>query len=705
MENNQTGSMLMMSIMRIAQLQKTPIDRLALKEVISDLDLSKTYKAQIKTVIKSLFLPKEHWISQPDPAKTPLLMFDKNKQQWGVLKALNAKNQWVVEWWDEDSNQWLEITENNFSHHHFAELNLIKPYESSKSEIFRLIRKEILSHRSIVFDILIGSVLINVLALGISFYTMQVYDRVIPTGSNQTLLVLTIGVVSAILIELLGKNLRSINNERLIDHVDQRLARSVLTRFLNVRLDQLPKSVGGIASQLRGYETVRNFLTGVTTALLVDAPFALLFIFVLYLIAGWLALIPMAFMILCVVTGLYYKGKVDHLAAEANAASCFKTGLLVETVEGAETIKSGQSGWRMLSRWMSTTDEARDYELTMRRAGEKAQFFAASFQQFSYITLIANGALIVSQGNLSMGGLIACSILSGRIMGPVVGIPNHLVQWAHTKAALKALDQLWELEDDHAGQNHPVILDHLHGHYRIQDMTAYYGEIPALKIPHCEIKAGEKIAVLGAVGSGKTTLLRLLSGMYKPQEGQIFLDDVDLSAISKPILAEHMGFVQQEGRLFAGTLRENITLGLIDPGDEKILEVSRMTGLLEMVIAPHPQGLQQEIFEGGTSLSGGQRQLINLTRAFLRQPSIWLLDEPTASMDRKLERQIILALQGQLSNQDTMILVTHKMEMVQLVERIIVIAKGTIAIDGPRDQVLNQLRAAQDNKEVSKKTA
>ena len=695
--------MLLMSIMRIAQLQKTPIDRLALKETVSDVESIKNYKTQLKTIFKSLHLPKERWINKPDPAKTPLLMFDKGKQHWGVLKAMNSKNQWVVEWWDDDTNQWLETVENDFSDHHFAQLDLIKPYESSKSEIFRLIRKEIFSHKSIVFDILIGSVLINTLALGISFYTMQVYDRVIPSGSNQTLLVLSIGVISAIFIELISKNLRSINNERLVAHVDQRLARSVLTRFLNIRLDQLPKSVGGIASQLRGYETVRNFLTGVTTALLVDAPFAILFVFVLYLIAGWLALIPLTFMILCIATGLYFKGKVDHLATEANAASSFKTGLLVETVEGAETIKSGQSGWRMLSRWMNTTDEARDYELTMRRAGEKAQFLAASFQQFSYITLIANGALIVSQGELSMGGLIACSILSGRIMGPVVGIPNHLVQWAHTKAALKALDQLWDLEDDHAGQTHPVILDNLRGHYRMQDVTSYYGEIPALKIPQCNINPGEKIAVLGSVGSGKTTLLRLLSGMYKPREGQIFLDDVDLSSISKPILAEHMGFVQQEGRLFAGTLRENLTLGMIDPGDDKILEVARITGLLEMVISAHPQGLQQEIFEGGTSLSGGQRQLVNLTRAFLRKPSIWLLDEPTASMDRKLERQIIQALSDQLTAIDTMVLVTHKMEMVQLVDRVMVVAKGAIVIDGPRDQVLDQLRNSQVQKVAQEK--
>ena len=700
-----TTNTLLMSVIRLAQLKKTPIDRLAFQEALTGLAGFKNHKAELKAGLKKLYLPEAKWSKKADPAKTPALIYDLERHQWGVLKAIDARNQWVVEWWDSDTNQWLETLAHELTQHHFAELDLVVPYDSSKSPIYRLIRKEMFSHKSTIFDIILGSVLINTIALGVSFYTMQVYDRVVPTGSDQTLLVLTIGVITAILIELLAKNLRSSNHERMIDFVDQRLARSVFTKFLNVRLDQLPKSVGSIASQLRGYETVRNFLTGVATALLVDAPFTIIFLLVLYAIAGWLAFIPLTFMLLCIGTGLYFKGKVDYLAEEANAASNFKTGLLVETVEGAETIKSGQSGWRMLSRWMNVTDEARDYELTMRRTGEKAQFFAASFQQLSYVLLIANGALIVSIGELSMGGLIACSILSGRIMGPVVGIPNHLVQWAHTKAALKSLDQLWGLDDDHAGQQHPVVLDNIHGHYRLDQVTSYYGEIPALKIPKCVIQAGEKVAILGAVGSGKTTLLRLLSGMYKPQEGTIFLDDVDLAAVSKPVLAEHTGFVQQEGRLFAGTLRENLTLGMLDTGDEKLLDVARITGLLEAVIAPHPQGLMQEISEGGNSLSGGQRQLINLTRAFLRHPNIWLLDEPTASMDRSLEQQIIRALKQQLQPSDTMILVTHKMEMVNIVERIIVLARGEIVMDGPREQVLQQLRKPKAKAATEEQTA
>ena len=700
---SKTENTLLMSTVRLAQLRKTPIDRLAFQEAFNDTDESKSHQKQLATALKKLYLPKAKWSKQADPAKTPALIFDLEQHQWGVLKGINAKSQWVIEWRDTANSQWIETIEARLEHHHFAELDLIQPYDSSKSPIYRLIRKEMFSHKPIIFDILLGSILINTIALGISFYTMQVYDRVVPTGSDQTLLVLTIGVVSAILIELLAKNLRSANHERMVDFVDRRLARSVFTKFLNVRLDQLPKSIGGIASQLRGYETVRNFLTGVATALLVDAPFTIIFLLVLYFIAGWLAFIPLSFMFLCICTGLYYKSKVDHLAGAANSASNFKTGLLVETVEGAETIKSGQSGWRMLSRWMSVTDEARDYELTMRRTGEKAQYFAASFQQFSYVLLIANGVLIVSQGELSMGGLIACSILSGRIMAPVVGIPNHLVQWAHTKAALKSLDQIWSLDDDHSGQAHPVVLDNIRGHYRLEQVASFYGEIPALKIPQCVINAGEKIAVLGAVGSGKTTFLRVLSGMYKPQEGTIFLDDVDLSTISKPVLSEHTGFVQQEGRLFAGTLRENLTLGMLDPGDEKLLEVARITGLLDAVIAPHPQGLMQAIYEGGNSLSGGQRQLVNLTRAFLRKPNIWLLDEPTASMDRGLEQRIIQALRRQLSVTDTMVLVTHKMEMLNLVGRIIVIAKGSIALDGPRDQVLQQLRKPQ-TKTIQEKT-
>ena len=230
------------------------------------------------------------------------------------------------------------------------------------------------------------------------------------------------------------------------------------------------------------------------------------------------------------------------------------------------------------------------------------------------------------------------------------------------------------------------------GNYRFEGVVASYGSKKALALPSLIIRSGEKIGVLGPIGAGKTTLLRLLSGMYKPQEGRILLDDIDLGHLSKPVLAEHMGYVQQEGRLFAGTLRDNLILGQLDRGDEPIIAAARQTGLLETVIATHPKGLQQEIFEGGSGLSGGQRQLVNLTRAFLRKPSLWLLDEPTASMDRGLELQVTQALRTAIGPTDTLVLVTHKGEMLDLVDRIIVIVNQQVVLDGPKAQVLQKLQ-------------
>jgi ATP-binding cassette subfamily C protein LapB len=443
---------------------------------------------------------------------------------------------------------------------------------------------------------------------------------------------------------------------------------------------------------MRGYETVRGFFTSTTTNLLVDAPFALVFMLVIFSIGGPIALVPLLFFLLSLGTGLVYRKQVDAHARNASAAGNRKAGLLVETVEGAETIKSGQGGWRMLARWMHTSDSARDSELQMRNISEHSQHLTGLFQQCAYVLLVASGALMVSHGTLTMGGLVACSILAGRVLGPVSMLPAQLMQWAHTRSALQGLDRLWQLESDHQGEE-PVGVERLRGHYRFDGVSFQYQGNPALSVPALEIRPGEKVGVLGPVGAGKTTLLRLLSGMYKPHQGRILLDDVDLAQIAKPALAEHLGYVQQDGRLFAGTLRENLILGLLDPGDDAILTAARQTGLLASVIARHPKGLQQPIHEGGSGLSGGQRQLVNLTRAFLRQPRIWLLDEPTASMDRNLEAQVTDALRRTLDPAATLVLVTHKADMLELVDRLIVVANHKIVLDGPKAQVLRALQS------------
>ncbi|PCJ30980.1 MAG: ABC transporter [Gammaproteobacteria bacterium] len=681
---------LLSSLTRLSQLQKVSVAKLEIQEAVDAASRKKKPKDQLAIVTRYLGLPAASYLKSPDKSTMLGLVFFDNGE-WGVLRGHNAYDKWITETWDEPSNQRQEKTHDSLAGFAVFTVNLLKPFVANKSPVYSLIRREVFANKKLLLEALLGGVIINMVVLASSLYSMQVYDRVVPTGAVQTLLVLSLGVFVAILFEFVTKTLRMRLYEKLIARVDQRLSRSVFMRFLAVRLDQLPQSVGGLATQMRGYETVRNFLTTATTHLMVDAPFSFLYGLIIFALAGWIALIPIGFFGLCIVIGVYYRAQVNELAGKANAVTNFKTGMLVETVEGAETIKSGQGGWRMLSRWMNVTDESRDYEQQMQRISEHSQHLVAFFQQLSYVALVGSGALFITQGELSMGGLIACSILSGRILSPVAAIPRMLVQWAHTKAALQGLDRLWELEDDHYGQEQPIVLENIKGNYVVLDVESAYGDNNALSVRHLNINAGEKIGVLGPVGAGKTTLLRLLTGMYKPQQGRVLLDDVDLGQISKPVLAERVGFLQQEGRLFAGTVRENLILGLLDPGDDVIIEAARVTGLLGKVINCHPEGLQQKIYEGGTGLSGGQRQLVNLTRVFLANPCIWLLDEPTASMDQQLEAKIKASLRNAIKPESTLILVTHKMGMLALVDRIIIVANHRIVMDGPKKAVLEKL--------------
>jgi len=575
----------------------------------------------------------------------------------------------------------------------FAKLRLAQPFELGKSPISQLIIKEILSHKSHLLEIIFGTLLINIIALAVSFYSMQVYDRVVPTGALQTLFVLTSGAILAVVFEIVAKHIRSHLQMHLIDEVDARLARAVYTRFLSIRLDQLPASVGVLASQLRGYESVRTFFTAVGTFMMVDLPFVFIFLWVIWLLAPALSVIPLIFLVIAVSLGMFYQHRLNDTIKQVDKLSHFKVGLMVETVEGAETIKSGHGGWRMLSQWMKVTDASRDQELTMKNINEFSAHLTGFFQQAAYVSMVAFGAYLITKGELTMGGLIACSILSGRVLAPVAAIPAQMMQWASTRVAIDGLDRIWRLESDHHDVEQPVILDNIVGNYRFEDVEYTYDKTrSAIRIEHLQIKAGEKIAIIGPVGSGKTTLLRLLSGMYKPAKGKITLQDVDITQLSKPVLAEHVGYLQQDGRLFAGTLRENLILGMLDPGDDVILQAAELTGLKEALLQTHPKGLQLEINEGGTGLSGGQKQLVNLTRIFLRKPTIWLLDEPTASMDQNLQNKVIHALNNTLRAEDTMVVVTHKTELLQLVSRIIVVVNSKVVMDGPTMQVLQQLQ-------------
>lgn len=687
------------TLVRLSQLQTERIDHLALTEILepyANIEVTQQSASDIKKILRKVMslmqLPSPKFMTAADAAKTPLLVFHQGLG-WGIVRGLNAKGEWVTEWFDVEKRQFKEELIPELGVLVFAKLRLAQPFELGKSPISQLIIKEILSHKSHLLEIIFGTLLINIIALAVSFYSMQVYDRVVPTGALQTLFVLTSGAILAVVFEIVAKHIRSHLQMHLIDEVDARLARAVYTRFLSIRLDQLPASVGVLASQLRGYESVRTFFTAVGTFMMVDLPFVFIFLWVIWLLAPALSVIPLIFLVIAVSLGMFYQHRLNDTIKQVDKLSHFKVGLMVETVEGAETIKSGHGGWRMLSQWMKVTDASRDQELTMKNINEFSAHLTVFFQQAAYVSMVAFGAYLITKGELTMGGLIAFSILSGRVLAPVAAIPAQMMQWASTRVAIDGLDRIWRLESDHHDVEQPVILDNIVGNYRFEDVEYTYDKTrSAIRIEHLQIKAGEKIAIIGPVGSGKTTLLRLLSGMYKPAKGKITLQDVDITQLSKPVLAEHVGYLQQDGRLFAGTLRENLILGMLDPGDDVILQAAELIGLKEALLQTHPKGLQLEINEGGTGLSGGQKQLVNLTRIFLRKPTIWLLDEPTASMDQNLQNKVIHALNNTLRAEDTMVVVTHKTELLQLVSRIIVVVNSKVVMDGPTMQVLQQLQ-------------
>jgi ATP-binding cassette, subfamily C, bacterial LapB len=685
-------------LMRLAQLRRESVDVLQLQASLRQLGNEHNDTVElIKALAGHMTWPTPRITDQPDAGRLPCLLISPDRGL-GIITARNPAGQWVVSWWVTESRTFEESATSHLREGECCvRMRLTVPYAVSASPSFQLIWVEIWSHTRKLIDICAGTIAISLLALATSFYSMQVYDRVVPTQASGTLWVLSLGVMAAVLFEMLGKWIRSHQIHELTDAVDQNLARNVYTRFLSVRLDQLPASVGSTASRLRGYESARGFIVSLTTQAMVDIPLALLTLFVLIAIGGFLALVPAVFMLTGLALSLYFHVQLEQLAKLSTPAQHLKSGLLVESIEGAETIKSGQGGWRMLSRWLDITDEARQYEQRMRQITEHSQYILAMFQQAAYVGLIATGALMVGHGDFTMGGLIACSILSGRILGPVGMVPQLVMQWAHTKIALQDLDRLWKLASDHPEGVEPLVVEPLRGQFELTDVEMQYAGTMALKIPQLRIQAGERVALLGPIGSGKTSFLRVLSGMYKPQAGRVLLDGIELELISKHTLADYTGYVGQDGRLFAGTLRDNLVLGLADPGDEALLQAARRTGLLEAVITVHPKGLAREIFEGGQGLSGGQRQLVHITRALLRAPRIWLLDEPTASMDNQIEQRVLNTLAEELQARpgSTLVLVTHKPQLLSLVNRIIIIANQQIIMDGPRDAVLQKLQEQQ----------
>lgn len=689
------------ALARLAQLRREALDMNMLQSVVAAHNGGDP-AARLVAVARDLQISAPKPLRRADEVHCPLLMEDQDV--WGIVMARKPDGTWVVLAFDPATGSLAEEARQDFSPSaRFFRMALQQRFAAAQSPSLKLIAAEILAERRGLRDLVAGSLFIAVVALVTSIYSMQVYDRVIPTNATATLLVLTLGAMVAALLDSVAKWSRAQTVSDLSDRVDQRLARSIFARFLGLRLDVMPPSVGMMAQRMRSYESVRQFLVGFISTLAVDIPLAILLLAVMVAIGGYLALVPLTFLVIGTLAAFLIARQIEAISRSALPAHNQKMGHLVESIEGAEIIKSGNGGWRMLSKWLDLTDRARGLDHDMKQITEGFQFFVGFAQQIAYVGLIALGALYVATGAVTMGGLIACSILSGRIVSPLAGLANIIVQWANTKASLQDIDRFWQIAQDIPEDGVPLLVDAIKGDYHLQGVSVSYAGLPALVIEDLHIKSGESIAVLGTIGSGKTTLLRTLSGLYQPQSGQVRLDGLSISALDKATLAAHVAFVPQDGRLFAGSLRDNLLIGLTDPGDSDLIAAAKLSGLFEAVIAPHPKGLAREINEGGLGLSGGQRQLVHITRAMLRKPTVWLLDEPTASMDAQSEQRVIAGLQTMRDENpaSVFVFVTHKPQIASLASRVIVLHAGKIALDGPRDEVFRRLQGLTSDAQAS----
>ena len=554
--------------------------------------------------------------------------------------------------------------------------------------------------RGVFFEAIFATFVLSIFGLMSALYTMQVYDRVVPTKGFSTLWVLTIGVMMAIFFELVMKLVRSHLIDKASRAIDLELSGVFFSKALAIRSDCRPQTVGTFASQIRHFESVRNFMTSSTLFILADAPFALLFILVIYFIAGPVAFVPLMMIPVGLIIGLSMRGPIERYTAENMEESNKKNGLLIEAIDGVESVKAASAEWKLEDRWRELTKTITATDLKSKLLTTFSTSSTQSIQQLSYVGIIAAGAYSIVNGDLTMGGLIACSIISGRALTPLAQMPNMIVQWKHAKIALDVLDGIMAMPSEREHQR-LVVPDSCKGEVKLKQVGfAYEENAPQLAIEKLSFKPGDRVAILGAVGSGKSTLIKILSGLYQPQQGGVFLDDMDMSLVANEFVREHIGYLPQEVRLFNGTLRDNLVLGLPALSDSQILKAAALTGL-DQAIQNHPNGLEINISEGGKGLSGGQRQLVGLTRLLLARPKVLLLDEPTASMDNRLEEFVMQHLFDQLPDDSVIVLATHKAGVLKHVNRIVVMDSGKVTLDGPKQEVLDYL-ADQAKKRAAK---
>ena len=561
----------------------------------------------------------------------------------------------------------------------------IKPYESNW--FWKIVLKDWKRY----IDIMFASLLANILALATIVFSMNVYDRVIPAQSVPTLWVLAGGVLIASTFEFIIRIFRLDISDIIGKRADLKVSDVVFGHALRIKNKERSKSTGTFISQIRELEGVRELVTSTTIAAIADLPFFFLFLGIFWIIGGnlfWVMLLVVPVMIIPAILAQKALGK---LAVEGMRESAIRNAMLVEAVQGIEDIKLLRAESRFQNQWNHMNEITADISKRQRKLVGVINTWTQKIQSLTFAIIVLVGCFAVMRGDMTTGALVACSILSSRMLAPIAQIAGVLGRLQQAKVAKKGLDELMQRNVDQPDGRHMIHRSAINGDFQLDQVSfKYTPDDPkaSISIANLKIEAGEKVAILGRNGAGKSTLLQLLAGMQIPDSGAVKLDGLDLNLIDPSDVRRDIGLLNQNSHLFFGTVRENLTLGAPLANQDEIQEALKMTGAIN-IVESKKEGLEHLILEGGVGFSGGQRQALLLSRLLLRQPNILLLDEPTAYLDDVSEQQFIQQMKDWIGHR-TLVVSTHRHAVLALVTRIIVIHEGKIIMDGPRDQILNQ---------------
>jgi len=538
-------------------------------------------------------------------------------------------------------------------------------------------------------EVIVASLVANVLALGGTLFSTQVYDRVVPTQSLPTLWVLFAGAMIAVVFELAMRLARARISDVIGKRADLRISDRVFGHALRIRSDARPASTGAFIGQIREVEQIRELITSTTIGTLIDLPFFILFTVVLWWIAGPLVWVPLMALPLLLIPGWLLQGRLARLSREGMRESTLRNAVLVEAVQGIDDIKILRAEPRFQNLWNRLNAVAADIGLRQRSLTNFLTVWTQELQSMVYLAVLLIGAHEVIAGRMTTGALVGASILASRMMAPLGPIAGVMARWQQARVARRGLEDLMARQVDHPPQASRVSVERIRGDFVLRDVRFAYARTdrtPALQVPTLTVRAGEHVALVGRNGAGKSTLLQLLAGLQQPQQGDVLLDHLNLSLIDPVDVRRDVMLLSQTATLFHGTIRQNLLLVRPHASDAELLDALQRSGALGFVQS-FAQGLDHPVREGGQGLSGGQRQCLLLARLVLARPRVVLLDEPTAALDETTERHVITQLAPWL-RETTLVVATHRAPLLDWVDRVIVLDGGRVVRDQPKHQML-----------------